>query len=396
MPLRIVREDITRIVCDAIVNPTNEALTPTGGVDAAIHRVAGEELLAATRKIGTLPVGRAAITDAFDLPARYIIHTVGPVWEGGGKGEAGLLASAYESALSLAAERGCEHVAVPLISSGDFGYPKDRVLREAVTVIATFLLTHEMLVDLVVYDEASYSVSTRLFDGVVSLLSKEEERQIAEAYCFSDEADDRYDTDDIGGFYEADDRYDTDDFGGFYEEDAPPRTRYEHRKRCANPDEEPPPPDRRKNYSMSASKLPPSASLSCERARPPMSRRELEELLAKRQANSFAKMLFRLIDARGMDDVTCYKRANVDKKTFSKIKCNKDYKPSKATVLSFAVALRLTVEETNRLLGTVGFTLSHSSRADTVIEYFLSTGDYKSIFDVNEVLWKLGESGLGV
>ena len=97
-----------------------------------------------------------------------------------------------------------------------------------------------------------------------------------------------------------------------------------------------------------------------------------------------------------MTDVECYKRANVDKKTFSKIKCNKDYKPSKATVLSFAVALRLTVEETNRLLGTVGFTLSHSSRADTVVEYFLSTGDYKSIFDVNEVLWKLGERGLGV
>lgn len=379
MPLRIVREDITRIVCDAIVNPTNEALTPTGGVDAAIHRAAGEELLAATRKIGTLPVGRAAITDAFDLPARYVIHTVGPVWEGGGKGEAGLLASAYESALSLAAERGCEHVAVPLISSGDFGYPKDRVLREAVTVIATFLLTHEMLVDLVVYDEASYSVSTRLFDGVVSLLSKEEERQIAEAYCFSDEADDRYDTD---------------DFGGFYEEDAPPRTRCEHRTRCAKPDEEPPPPDRPENYLVSASKLPPSASFSCERARPPMSRRELEELLAKRQANSFAKMLFRLIDARGMDDVTCYKRANVDKKTFSKIKCNDGYKPSKPTVVAFAIALSLTFEETQALLATVGMTLSRSAVFDIVIEYALTNGIY-DVHEINETLFALDQSLLG-
>ena len=121
----------------------------------------------------------------------------------------------------------------------------------------------------------------------------------------------------------------------------------------------------------------------------------LDDMLANMD-KSFADTLFHYIDLVGITDVEAYKRSNVDKKTFSKIKCNKDYKPSKATVLSFAVALRLTVEETNRLLGTVGFTLSHSSRADTVIEYFLSTGDYKSIFDVNEVLWKLGESGLGV
>ena len=152
MPLKIVKRDITKIKCDAIVNPTNPRFAADGGVDAAIHKAAGEALMKSCLSLGGCAVGEAKITPAFNLPQRFVIHTVGPLWQGGERGERKLLESCYTECLKLAVENECESVAFTLISSGLNGYPKDRVLKDAAAVIGDFLKEHELLVYLVIYD----------------------------------------------------------------------------------------------------------------------------------------------------------------------------------------------------------------------------------------------------
>ena len=334
MPIKIVREDITRLRCDAIVNPTNESLIPGGGVDALIHQTAGAELLSACRALGGLSVGEAKATEAFRLPARFVIHTAGPVWRGGGNGETELLRSAYLSSLKLAESLDCKSVAFPLISSGTNGFPKEQVLRLALRAVEEFLLDCEMLVYIVVFDQSAYDISRRLYDSVSSFID------------------------------------DT------YAESVRPS--------C--------------NYSILSSDCSSERS-TLKRARlyeenRVSEQKTLAQMLAARD-RGFAETLFAFIDERGLSDVECYKRANVDKKTFSKIKCNKDYKPSKVTAVSFAIALRLDLAETERLLRTVGMSLSHSNVFDIIIEYFVTTGDYESIYDVNETLFRFDQVTLG-
>ena len=327
MPLQIVRQDITKMDCDAIVNPSNENLIPGGGVDAAIHFAAGSKLAAACEKLGGCNVGEAKLTRAFNLPAKYVIHTVGPVWQGGNHNEKKLLISCYIECLKLAESKNLSSIAFPLISSGTFGYPKDQVLKIAMECISSYLRGAEMLVYLVVYDKQSYEFSKRLSSNI--------KRYIAEcdgqAICRQ-------------AFMEP---------------------------RSCKPAKE--------YYESSFEYAAPSSSL--------------EDVLCNLD-ESFAEALFRMIDEKGISDVECYKKANIDKKTFSKIKCNKNYKPSKSTVLSFAIALELTIEETDHLLETVGFTLSHSSKFDLIIEYFIKGGNY-NIFEINEALFEFDQPCLG-
>ena len=321
MPIKLVREDLTRIACDAVVNPTNINLSPGGGVDAAIHKAAGPRLLEACLAIGSLTPGGAMATPGFDLPAKYVIHTTGPLWQGGGKGEREQLVSCYSKSLRLAVDLKCKSVAFPLIASGTLGYPKDQVLRVATEVIEAFLREHELTVYIVVFDKAAYEISRTLFDEVTAFV------------------DDHYTN------------------GVAY---------------------------RRVMREISACRAPLAP---------------IEGDLAAALAHldkGFAETLFDLIDAKGISDVECYKRANVDKKTFSKIKCNKNYKPSKITAVSFAIALRLSIEETEHLLKTVGFSLSGSNKFDVIIEYFVTTGNYRDIFEVNETLYQFDQPTLGV
>ena len=355
MPLNIIRQDITKIKCDAIVAPTNEAMIPGGGVDLAIRMAAGERLDEACKAQGVCPVGEACVTKAFDLPCKYVIHTAGPVWQGGERGETELLASCYKSCLDIALEQKCNSIAFPLISSGRYGFPKDKVMRIAVNAISEYLFEYELTVYLVVFDKESYGISQKLFNEVTAFIDDNYIQDYPKALfnqfpCSTTAVQG-------GGFVpliKSKRKKEADDFvlGGTVEE-----------KSCSVEDI--------------------SESL------------DLEEML-KSMDKGFADTLFEYIDQRGLTDVECYKRSNVDKKTFSKIKCNKDYRPGKITAVSFAIGLRLNKDETERLLRTVGMSLSKSNKFDVIIDYFITTGNYKDVFDVNEVLYKFDQSTLGV
>ena len=329
MPLHIIKGNITQVQCDAIVNATNTTLFVDGGVDEAIHREAGPQLLEACKTLGFCKTGEAKITKGYNLPCKYVIHTVGPIWEGGKHGEKELLRSCYKNSLALAKENNCETVAFPLISSGCFGYPKEEVLSVAVTTISKFLLNNDMTVYIVVFDKSSYQIDRRLYGSVQAYIMKEHSafrrpRMYSSMKSFSAPID------------------------CCYMEDA-----------C------------------------------CYKAAP-----SLVDMLSDMD-DTFAVTLLKLIDMKGMSEVECYKKANVSKQTWYKIMNEKDYKPSKNTVIAFSIALQLTLEETKKLLGTVGFALSKSSKFDIIIEYFLIREVY-DIFVINETLFKFDQVCLGV
>ena len=342
MPLEVVRNDITKMTVDAIVNPTNRALSGGGGLDASIHRAAGPELMAACRAIGGCETGRAVITKGYNLPAKYVIHTVGPVWHGGEQGEPALLAACYRQCLALAIENGCASVAFPLISAGTYGYPKDEAMAVALDVIGKFLFKNDMTVFLVVFGRSEYLTSRKLFSSVQEYI------------------DDVY----------AESRYHRNtEFtrSRLWQEDEEAALRYEQELRSMP-------------YLPADSATAPAA--------PDLARmlREADE--------GFSGALLRLIDEKGMTDAQCYNRANIDKRLFSKIRSNPDYRPSKPTVFAFAVALELTVEETAELLRKAGFAISHSSKLDIIVEYFIRARRY-NIFEINNALFDFDQPLLG-
>jgi O-acetyl-ADP-ribose deacetylase (regulator of RNase III) len=346
MPLQIIRQDITKMNVDAIVNTTNEEMVGYSGVDEAIHTAAGALLDAECEKIRPLFLGEAKVTKGYNLNCKYIIHTSGPVWHGGDNRERELLESCYKSSLMAAVEYGCETVAFPLISSGVYCYPKDQVLKIAVSVITEFLFEHELTVYLCVFDKKSYSFSKKLFAEISEFIDDEYVEEHDDGTIASVEELERL----------------------FLSDEIIAQDRME------------------KVQKMSA----PMFETPCGSAK----NKTLQEYM-KLMDKSFAFKLFDLIDERGMTDIECYKKANIDKKTFSKIKCNpKTYKPSKQTAVAFAIALRLNLEETQDLLASAGLTLSRSFTFDKIIRYFIQQENY-DIFEINEALFEFDQVLLG-
>ena len=317
MPLEIIRNDITKVHADAIVNAADPSLLGGGGTDGAIHRAAGPELLAECRALGGCKAGEAKITKAYRLPAKYVIHTVGPVWHDGSSGEEKLLSDCYRNSLELAKKHKLESVAFPLISSGTFGYPRDKALSAAISAIGKFLLKNDMTVYLVVYDSASFMLSEKLFSSIKQYI------------------DDNY-IEELASNFSRD------------------RIRGNFARNSAN------------------------AARTSERSFDDVVR-NLDE--------TFSQMLLRLIDEKGMKDSETYKKANIDRKLFSKIRNDIYYKPSKQTAVAFAVALKLNLDETRDFLGRAGFALSRSCHFNMIIQYFIEHHNY-DIFVINEALFK--------
>jgi len=344
MPIKIVRNDITKIKCDAIVNAANPSLLGGGGVDGAIHRAAGKGLLLECVKLGGCKVGQAKLTGAYKLPAKFIIHTVGPKWKGGQNGERELLESCYRESLLLALDNKCESVAFPLISSGVYGYPKDQALKVAVDTITEFLIDHDMLIYIVVFDKSAFQISEKLFTDIATYI---DDKYVDTHFIFN-----RTRPDALGeSTVLAETQILSDEFETC-ELQAP---------------------------SCPSMAMPKAMSL---------------EDIVNHIDESFSQMLLRKIDEKGMTDAECYKKANVDRKLFSKIRSDINYRPSKTTALAFAIALELSLEDTKDMLMKAGFALSHSNKFDIIIEYFITHGNY-NVFEINEALFAFDQSLLG-
>ena len=415
MPFQIVHNDITKMNTDIIVNAANSALQPGEGVCGAIFRAAGFEGLAAECETkAPCPTGSAVITGAYDMPVKYIIHAVGPVWRGGSHNERNLLAGAYRSALELARQYQCQSIAFPLISAGIYGYPKDQALAVAISTISEFLLQYEMDVYLVVFDRSAVQLSEKLFAEVQHYVDtyyvpEPRRRWEQESAWLSEEEQ---------ATWIPQNRFTP------IEESceaamtpAPMASKSETEEPIIESSKKKPGLDKKVRLSAKISKpggfrpqsMPaPTAPGSVFGGTSPKvsvadgvmakggilkSQRSLQDLLARSQ-ETFSEMLLRLIDEKGYTDVEVYKRANMDRKLFSKIRSNKDYHPKKATVFALAIALRLSVDEATDLLGKAGYTFSDSYKQDIIVRYFLERGEY-DMFTINETLFCFEESLLG-
>lgn len=328
MPLFIVRQDITKMQCDAIVNAANSSLLGGGGVDGAIHRAAGIGLFEECSTLGGCKTGDAKITKGYKLPCKYVIHTVGPVWRGGNHDEKSLLESCYKKSLNLAKENGCLTVAFPLISSGAYGYPKSEALSVAVETIKDFLFENEMTVYIVVFDKLSFQIDENLFNAVAEYI------------------DDNY----------------VDNNKNFVD-----------------------------NHTLTASANKPAVNSGefLNGAEEKISSNKMSSSIGK----VFSSVLLNLMNEKSVSGTECYKKANIDKQTWCVI-INNDYTPSKNVIIAFAIALKLTFEETRRFLADFGFALCKSSKFDVITEYFLLKRQY-DIFLINETLFKFDQVCLG-
>ena len=365
MAFKIVRNDITKIKADAIVNTANPEPTYMAGTDSAIYLAAGaEELLAERKKIGPIAEGDVAVTPAFALDAKYIFHTVGPIWNGGNSGEKEIVRKCYLGCLNKAIELELESIAFPLIATGVYGFPKSDALLIATSVFSEFLSDHDLDITLVVFDNESFSMSGKIFAGVEQFINDNYVvEKIHEEYMCS---------------YQAE----------------PQVQRQERRRLFKNPF--------KSDESRRAKEIPtpkpyeasvmedhmPSAAFGSAPAK-----RSLDDAV-KNISDTWQESLLRMIDEKGYEDVEVYKRANVDRKLFSKIRSNKFYQPKKSTALAFALALKLNIDETRDFLGRAGFALSKSNLTDVIVEYFIEESVY-DIMTINVALFEHEQPLLG-
>lgn len=344
MPLNIIRADITELKLDAIVNPSNKELRPTGGLDLSIRKKAGTELEIACKNLSPCLEGQIKVTKGYGLPCKYIFHTVGPTWSGGQQGEIETLASCYRNALKKAIELNLNSIALPLIATGNNLFPKDLALSVATYEISNFILNNELNAYLVVYDKKSYQLSAQKFNAIATYI------------------DDNY-----------------------IEEKEELRSARSKQSAVLSEPEVP--------IDVCCAPMPIVQSADVFAENSAKNFKNLNELLSHLD-ESFSDMLLRKIHEKGITAVQCYKRANIDKKLFSKIQSNRLYHPKKSTVLAFAIALELPLEEMSEMLQKAGFALSSSSKADIIVQYFVLNHNY-NIFEINETLFAFDQQLIG-
>ena len=369
MPFRIIRNDITKVRADAIVNTANPEPRYASGTDAAIYRAAGaDDLLAKRQKIGRIAPGEAAVTPAFQLPAKYIIHTVGPAWIDGKHGEYAILRSCYRKSLLLAEQLGCESIAFPLIATGVYGFPKDQALEIALSVIREFLEDADLDVTLVVFGRGTYQLAAGLTEQVEEYIDENYvSEQMAAEYgaplqSLSDIRRRRR-------LWEREQSYGS-VLMNYSSSEAVADETAEEKEKAFRPVEK---------AAAASPRKPKKASL---------------EDVVNNLGETFQTRLLRMIDERGMSDPEVYKRANVDRKLFSKIRCNEDYIPKKKTIVALAIALRLSLDDTKDLLASAGLMLTNNSKADVIVSFCIENGIY-DIFEVNALLFKFNQPILG-
>ena len=343
MPFEIVRNDITNMRVDAIVNTANPRPVIGLGTDSQIHEKAGPNLLKARQRIGHIDAGHAAITPAFHLHAKYVIHTVGPIWMDGNHDEQMLLRSCYDNSLQLALQNHCRSIAFPLISTGNYGFPKDQALQIAIAAFSAFLLEHEMQIYLVVFDRTSFKLSEKLFQSVASYIDQ---------HCV--------------------DACRMAVYGAAKEDRSRRIQRYRElqmRERAA------------------VSQRPVCAPMAAPKSV------SLKDMLKQADAG-FTETLLKLIDKAGKKDSEVYKKANISKQHFSKIRNNPHYKPTKPTAIALALALELDLEQTRDLIGRAGYALTNSSKFDLIIRYFIEQGNY-NVVEINIALYEFDQALLG-
>lgn len=338
MPFEIVRNDITNMRVDAIVNAASRFPQVNPGVNSAIHKKAGPALLEARKAIGYIEPGSAAITPGFALEAAYVIHAATPTWTDGLHGEAKLLRQAYDMCLELAVKNRCETIAFPLLASGNHGFPKSKALQVAIAAFSEFLMEHELQIYLVVFSKDSVKLSENLVSRVASYI---DENYVA--------------------------AYEQETYGAGNE-------------------------NRRYRMNCVAQAPRECAAKSCmqESCQIPLS---LDDFLKEKDAG-FTETLLRLIDQTGKKDSEIYKKANISKQHFSKIRNNLNYKPTKPTAIALALALELNLDDTKDLIGRAGYALTNSSKFDLIIRYFIEQGNY-NVVEINIALYEFDQSLLG-
>ena len=363
MPFQIIRNDITKMEVDAIVNTASPHVEYGPGIDKAVYEAAGvEELMAKRKEIGEIPRGSSVITEGFNLPAKYIIHTVGIAWKGGNDNEEEILRSCYRTVFQVAEQNNIESLAIPLLASGNYGFPKGIAIRIALSEIEAFMVDSDMDLYLVVFDDKAFSLSSELYGDI--------ETYISENYV-DEKTQDEY-PDDFWDHHERGTVVLGASVGG-------------------------------------ASLLNPLGAVASKKAQKKEQKRleELRKEEEKRRASerslddvignldkTFMEMVFSFADEKGMSDVEVQRKANLDRKAFSKLKCGTTKTPRKSTALALAIALELNLDETKDLLSRAGLALSPCSKQDVIVKYFIEREAY-DIFEINFVLDEHGEECLG-
>jgi len=431
MPLRFIHDDITKLSCDAIVDFASVILRDGSGVNTAILAAAGPKLKRACARLGSFPIGMAKITKGFNLPCRFVIHTIYPKWRGGNHNEEAYLRSCYRETLALADKIKCESVAFPVPSWGDSGYPGEKALQIAIDEISHFLLFHDMSVIIAVHDKSAFRTGKRLIEDIAEYIDSKYDNNLGvttafyrrkKPASFSVMSQDSFPVDGFGAdttiVLSRDEKEESDQ-----QENSPPSNyncpAEQHERPAvsyagsAELETTPSPacptssPSVIKPYSSPPHQF--DAGFSCKiehcLTRPPTTTPQVSPPAPTSFGSisahpgfeldeGFSDMLLRKIDEKGMTDVECYKKANIDRKLFSKIRSDPKYKPSKTTAVAFAIALELTLEESETFLKKAGFALSHSYLFDVIIEYFIKNHNY-NIYEINEALFEYDQALLG-